>query len=220
MLVGRLLVKFLLRVLKPVMDLETLVTCWRCRSVAGNTGPSGFWRWPGRPGRTSWWSPADGPATSYQPLWWPPGCPQCGCWRSLPRPGPEWNHQLPSKTRIKTDPKLPSKTLTWNILSFQRFGLPGGINPVCFLRSTIRRSIFSSRSMMRTTDTTMVGSRRTVTIDRCRTIHSCLASSSDNAWTFRGRRQRSRDLHQRSAEAKPVELKQLTRCSWAMVNVS
>lgn len=74
--------------------------------------------------------------------------------------------------------------LTSNILSFHRLGRPGGMNPVCFFRSTMRRSIFSSRSMMRTTDTSIVGSRRTVTMDLCRTIHNCLANSSDNPWTW------------------------------------
>lgn len=82
--------------------------------------------------------------------------------------------------------------LTSNILSFHRLGRPGGMNPVCFLRSTIRRSIFSSRSMIRTTDTSMVGSRRTVTMDRCSTIHNCLASSSDNPWTWKGKRRDSK----------------------------
>lgn len=75
--------------------------------------------------------------------------------------------------------------LTSNILSFHFLGRPGGMNPVCFFRSTIRRSIFSSRSMIRTTDTSMVGSRRTVTMDRCSTIHNCLASSSDSPWTWK-----------------------------------
>lgn len=77
--------------------------------------------------------------------------------------------------------------LTSNILSFHFLGRPGGMNPVCFFRSTIRRSIFSSRSMIRTTDTSMVGSRRTVTMDRCSTIHNCLASSSDSPWTWKRR---------------------------------
>lgn len=74
---------------------------------------------------------------------------------------------------------------TSNILSFHRLGRPGGMNPVCFLRSTMRRSIFSSRSIIRTTETSMTGSRRTVTMDLCSTIHNCLASSSDNPWTWK-----------------------------------
>ncbi|TNN42623.1 hypothetical protein EYF80_047178 [Liparis tanakae] len=100
--------------------------------------------------------------------------------------------------RGQRDRLLYSSFLTWNILSFQRLGLPGGMKPVCFLRSTMRRSIFSSRSMIRTTDTSMVGSRRTVTMALCSTIHSCLASSSDSSCTWRGTPRRDGHLKESS----------------------
>lgn len=73
------------------------VTCWKCCSVGGSTAPWGSWQRWGHPEHISWLFLEDGPATFYQPLSSPTGCPQCECWQFPPTPSTDTDQTLEEK---------------------------------------------------------------------------------------------------------------------------